>query len=134
MQEKTICYVDKVIRDTETVINDGLHEIFINTVIDDGTDIAELMACFTKKEVNNPKFPKLSSEVKRLKTTEGGMSAVCDVMKKYEDIALREGEQKTRIKDLAEMLSNGGTDEELRRFHRASDEEIAKAKELLAFA
>lgn len=37
---KTIYHVDKVLRETGTVIDDGLHEIFINTVIDDGTDIA----------------------------------------------------------------------------------------------
>ena len=41
------------------------------------------MSCFTKKLVDNPKFPELSAEVKRLKSTEGGASAVCEVMQKY---------------------------------------------------
>jgi len=81
--EKTIYHVDKTIRETSQVIDDGLHEIYVNTVIDDGSNIAALMSCFTKKEVNNPKFPKLSAEVKRLKTTEGGARAVCEVMEKY---------------------------------------------------
>lgn len=49
----------------------------------DGTDIADLMSCFTKKKVNNPKFPLFSSEVQRLKETEGGLTAVCEVMEKY---------------------------------------------------
>lgn len=48
----------------------------MNSIVDDGTDIAELMSCFTKKEVKNPKFPMLSSEVRRLKETEGGMQSV----------------------------------------------------------
>ena len=51
--------------------------------IDDGSDIAALMSCFLRKEVNNPKFPKLSNEVTRLKSTQGGASAVCEVMEKY---------------------------------------------------
>lgn len=68
-RNKTIYHVEKVLRETGEFIDDGLHEIFVNTVIDDGTDIAELMSCFTKKEVKNPKFPALSSEVKRLKET-----------------------------------------------------------------
>lgn len=87
---KTIYHIDKTIRETGTVIDDGLHEIFVNTVVDDNSDIAALMSCFTEKEVDNPKFPKLSSEVKRLKTTEGGASAVCEIMEKYKEEAVKE--------------------------------------------
>ena len=100
---KTIYHVDKILRETGTVVDDGLHEIFVNTVIDDGTDIADLMSCFMKKEVSSPKFPALSSEVKRLKDTEGGALAVCEIMEKYENIAVK----KERIKMIQEMLKNG---------------------------
>ena len=48
---KIIYHVEQVLREIGEVIDDGLHEIFVNMVIDDGTDIAELMSCFTKKEV-----------------------------------------------------------------------------------
>ena len=65
---RTIYHIEKRIRETEQVVDDGLHEIFVNTVVDDGTDIAELMACFTQKMVDNPKFPEFSSEVHRLTT------------------------------------------------------------------
>lgn len=74
---------EKVLKETGTVVDDGLHEIFVNTTIDDGSTIADLMNCFTKKEVNNPKFPKFSKRVKELKTTEGGANAMCEVMEKY---------------------------------------------------
>lgn len=100
---KTIYHVDKVLRETGTVIDDGLHEIFINTVIDDGTDIADLMSCFMKKEVKNPKFPALTAEVTRLKETEGGVQAVCDVMKKYEDIAVKN----ERVEMVKRMIKKG---------------------------
>ena len=82
-QGRTIYHVDKIIRETNTYVDDGLHEIFVNTAIDDGSDIADLMSCFTKKEVNNPKFPHLSNEVTRLKTTEGGTRVMCKVMEEY---------------------------------------------------
>lgn len=87
---KTIYHVDKVLRETGVVIDDGLHEIFVNTTIDDGTDIADLMSQLTKKEVKSDKFPALSSEVKRLKETEGGVQTMCEVMQKYERIAVNE--------------------------------------------
>lgn len=80
---KALYHVDKVVRENGMVVDDGLHEIFVNTVIDDGSDISALMSCFLRKEVNNPRFPKLSNEVTRLKTTQGGASAVCEVMEKY---------------------------------------------------
>ena len=80
MAKSLICFPIITLNIYENSANIGLHEIFVNTVVDDGTDIAELMSCFTKKEVKNNKFPVLSSEVKRLKETEGGLSTVCEVM------------------------------------------------------
>lgn len=100
---KTIYHVDKVLRETGTVINDGQHEVFVNTVVDDGSDIADLMSCFTKKMVDNPKFPVFSEEVRNLKETERGAGSVCEVMKKYEEIA-REQE---RRKNARAMLAEG---------------------------
>lgn len=37
--DKTIYHVEKVLRETGQVIDDGLHEIFVNTAVDDGTVI-----------------------------------------------------------------------------------------------
>ena len=97
-EKKTIYHIDKTIRETGTVVDDGLHEIFVNTVVDDNSDIAALMSCFTEKQVDNPKFPKLSSEVKRLKTTEGGASAVCEIMERYKEEAVKEAEERGEIR------------------------------------
>lgn len=80
---KTIYHVDKVLRETGTVVDDGLHEIFVNTVIDDGTDIAELMHCFMQTEVDNPRFPELTRQAKLLKTGQGGLNAMSSVMQEY---------------------------------------------------
>ena len=105
--DKTIYHVEKVLRETGQVINDGLHEIFVNTAVDDGTEIAELMSCFTKKEVKNARFPMLSSEVRRLKESEGGMQVMCEVMKRYEKLAVRE----ERIDKIKKMIGKGYTKE-----------------------
>lgn len=102
-RDKTIYHIEKVIRETGEAVDDGLHEIFVNTTIDDGTDIAELMSCLTKKEVKNAKFPRLSAEVKRLKETEGGLNAVCEVMEKYENMAVK----KNNIIKIKKLIING---------------------------
>ena len=80
---KTIYHVEKVVKETEQVIDDGLHEIYVNTAIDDGSDIAELMHCFTQETVNNVKFPNLCKAVHHLKSTKGGNKRRCKIMDKY---------------------------------------------------
>lgn len=106
---KTIYHVDKVLRKTGKVIDDGLHEIYVNTVIDDGSDISDLMACFMKKEVKNPKFPALSAEVSRLKETEGGAQSVCAVMERYERMAVK----KEKIERIIVMVEKGYSKEDI---------------------
>jgi hypothetical protein len=69
-RNKTLYHVDKVLRETGEMVDDGLSEVFVNTKVNDGSTVAELMECFLQKEVNNPKFPKLSNRMKILKSTE----------------------------------------------------------------
>ena len=104
-QGRTIYHVDKMIRETGTYVDDGLREIFVNTAVNDGSDISELMSCFLAERVDNPKFPELSSEVKRLKETEGGLDVMCDIMEKYNQEAVDKNERK-RIKIMAEKGSD----------------------------
>lgn len=120
---KTIYHMEKVLRETGEFIDDGLHEIFVNTVIDDGTDIAELMSCFTKKEVKNPKFPALSAEVKRLKQTEGGVRAVCAIMEEYERAAVHND----RLEVIQNML-RAGVSKEIILHGGFTEEEYAEAE------
>ena len=124
---KTIYHVDKVLRETGTVINDGLHEIFVNTQIDDGTDIAELMSCFKQKHINNPKFPETSAEVARLKETEGGTTAVCEVMEKYENLAVKNA----NIEKIIRMLEKNYSKDEILDIGYTEDE-FSEAKKQMS--
>lgn len=55
-----------------------------------GKKCSEFMECFLEKEVNNPKFPKLTDRMYYLKHQRGGLNAMCDVMEKYERKAVGE--------------------------------------------
>lgn len=107
---RTIYHIDKVIRESGTIVDDGLTEIFVNTKINDGSDIGDLMQCFLKEQVDNPKFPKLSARVNELKNTEKGVSAVCTVMEEYQrdavERAKRETEKKEKEKYLKSVIIN----------------------------
>ena len=93
---KTTYHVDKIIRETGETVDDGVQEIYVNTVVDDASDIADLMSCFTKKLVDNPKFPEFSAEVRRIKETEGGNLSMCKIMQELEDKARDEGRKEGR--------------------------------------
>ena len=54
---KTIYHVKNFIQETGDFVDDGLHRIFVNTVCNDGTDIADLMACFTQRKCVRNKKP-----------------------------------------------------------------------------
>ena len=103
---KTTYHVDKVIRETGTIVDDGLTEIFVNTEINDGTTIARLMEQFTKTKVEDNEFPELTRRVKFLKGTEGGVNAMCDVMERYEKIAADKAAAETAFKSNVTAIKN----------------------------
>lgn len=124
-KSKTIYHVDKILRETGDVVDDGLHEIFVNAAINDGSNIAELMQSFKQQMVDNPKFPKLSDRMKLLKETQGGASAVCAVMERYEKQAV----EKERISLIKKMLNQGFSKDTILNLG-FSEEEFCEAKRI----
>ena len=104
---KTIYHVEKILRETGKVIDDGQKEIYVNTAVDDHTDIAALMSCFTKKLAVSSRFPVLTNAVKTYKTTEGGADTMCAVMQKYEKIAEERGRKEGRLEGKKEGRNEG---------------------------
>lgn len=81
---KTVYHIDRVIRETGEVQDNGLQEIYVNTKIDDGTDIAKLMHIFTENDAYDfKKFPKTSVREKQFKENEGGSEKMCDIVEEY---------------------------------------------------
>ena len=81
---KTIYHIDRVIRETGEVQENGLQEIYVNTKIDDGSDVADLMKIFKEPDVYDfEKFPKVSKRKKQFKESEGGDKTMCDLVENY---------------------------------------------------
>ena len=70
-------------RENGQSVDNGQYTIFVNTAVDDGTEIAELMQCFEQTKVNIPKFPKLSRRVRQLKGQEKGESPMTNLWEEY---------------------------------------------------
>lgn len=104
---KTIYHVDKVLRETGTIVDDGLQVIFVNTEIHDGSEIAELMKCFLQKEIHDEKFPETAKRMAELKTTEGGVGIMCKIMEEYLEASKAEGIAEGIAKGKSEGIAEG---------------------------
>ena len=60
-----------------------MDKVYMNVAVDDKSDVAELMKVFTEDNTyNDVKFP-ITSEIKRrFKTTEEGVSEMCEVIER----------------------------------------------------
>ena len=81
---KTIYHIDRVIRETGEVQDNGLQEIYVNTKIDDGSDVAELMRIFKNLNAYDfKKFPKVSGRKRQFKESDEGDERMCELVENY---------------------------------------------------
>ena len=80
---KSLYHVDRVIRETGEIIDNGFTEIYVNAEIDDKSDVSELMNVFVKdKAYNDLKFPVTSACKRKYKTTEEGVREMCEIIER----------------------------------------------------
>ena len=89
-------HVDRVVRETNKVVENGLSEIYVNATIDDGSNISELMKVFTKDDAYSELYPKTSEIKQRYKETEGGIQAMCEIMEIVKEDGRIEGRTEGR--------------------------------------
>jgi len=84
-EHETIYHVQRTIKKSGTVVENGTHEIYVNTKVDDGSDIAQLMQYFKNSSGIHPLFPKLSKQIHYYKETPEGVTTMGDVWEEYAD-------------------------------------------------
>ena len=123
---RPLYHIDKVVRETGQVIEDGLTEIFVNTVNYDGSKPARLMKLFTENDAySNDEFP-ITSELKsRLKSSEGGSMAMNEILEKLISDEKRESEKRGRKEGILEGKIEG-------KIEGANEEKLRIAKDMKA--
>ena len=127
----TTYHIDKVIRENGITVDDGLHEIFVNASVNDGSNIAELMQCFTQKNLNNPKSRAVTRRFKELKETEGGLTTMCKLMDDIVNEEKQKEKEKVRIELLTNMINNGYSKKDILNIGFTEDEYKKAEEELL---
>ena len=99
---KALYHVDRIVRETGKLADNGFADIYVNAEVDDGSDVALLMDVFTEDNVyDDNRFPATSSRKRRFKTTEEGVSEMCEVIERNR----AEGRAEVAIELLKEKLS-----------------------------
>ena len=127
---KTVYHIDRVIRETGEMNDNGWKEIYVNTKVDDGSDIAELMRIFKEQSAYNfEKFPKTSTRKKHFLQNVGGKQEMCEIVENYaKEYAKEYAEEQTKkqAEIIAENLFKSGASFELIKngIETLSDEEL----------
>lgn len=79
---RALYHVDRIVRETGKIVNNGFEEIYVNAVAEDGTEVAELMKVFTEDQTYSEKFPVTSHRKHLYKETEEGQQQMCEIMEK----------------------------------------------------
>ena len=135
---RTVYHVDKILRENGSIIDDGSSVIYVNTAVNDGSAISDLMRCFMQKTVNDPRFPRLSERVHQYKNTEKGAAEMCEELERYIDEITEEMQTKVvqlqasnSEKDRA-LFENSKIISEKNKAITEKDKEIARLNELVA--
>lgn len=118
-------HVDRVVRETGKIVNNGFEEVYVNTKIKDDSEVAELMEVFVDDNVYNSKFPKTSEMKHRYKETEGGLNVMCEIMERIT------AEERNRINKLNAILLKDKRYDDLQRATEDSEFQEELMKELL---
>ena len=116
--------------ETEQIIDDGLTEIFVNTVNYDGSKPARLMKLFTENDAyNSDEFPVTSELKSRLKSSEGGSRTMNEILEKLISDEKRESEKRgaknEKLKIAKTMLEEGLSAELIMRYTGLSKDAVA---------
>ncbi len=98
---RTVYHISRVIDETGETVENGVHEIYANIAVDDGSEIAELMKYFKDSNGTNRKFAKLCSRVDYFKHKKEGVKIMATLFEKYV-AEERAEEQKKGIRNMAE--------------------------------
>ena len=108
----TIYLVKKYFGDTGIPYDDGLHILYVNAQVDDGSETAKLMEYFRATDPNDMEHGALSERVHYLKCEEGGYKEMCEISEKIYRDGMAKGRTEEK-KETAINLSRMGMSEEL---------------------
>ena len=99
----TTYHIHRAITETKDIVENGLHEIYVNAAASDGSANAELMQYFMNSNGYHPKFKEISKQVMYFKESHKGVSEMANVFDEYAEEKIMEKDKIT----ITKLLKNG---------------------------
>lgn len=136
---KTMYHVDRVLRETGEVVENGFAEIYVNAAVKDGSDVSELMEVFTQKDKYDfEKFPLISARKKQFKVPEKGEAGgMCTIVEEFakeyakEEVAKAEAKAAKAAEKAAAKAAAGAAGEAVDRLMAALNMGAERACEII---
>ncbi|MBQ2905764.1 MAG: Rpn family recombination-promoting nuclease/putative transposase [Peptococcaceae bacterium] len=87
---QTLYHVCRVVKGTDKYVENGTHEVYVNTMINDGSDIAELMQYFADSNGYHENFKTVCNRVNYLKHSDKGVQSMSSVIEEYKNKCVQE--------------------------------------------
>lgn len=87
--------------------SDGIHRLYFNTAVDDGTRLSELLQYLKHSEPDNNNFGALSKAVNYCKVQKKGVESMCKAVEEYAMEQRLEGKIEGNVKTVKNMLKKG---------------------------
>ena len=105
-ENKPIYHVDKIVRETGKVFDDGAHIIYVNGKYRGEDDFGKLAHDFNCKKADNIYFKPLADGVRHFKETEEGRDAMCESFTKLADKVADERAEQTKADIVKSLMIN----------------------------
>ena len=105
-ENKPIYHVDKIVRETGKVFDDGAHIIYVNGKYRGEDDFGKLAHDFNCKKADNIYFKPLADGVRHFKETEEGRDAMCESFTKLADKVADERAEQTKVDIVKSLMIN----------------------------
>ncbi len=106
-EDRTIYHINRIIEETGSVVDNGVHEIYVNAEVNDYSDIAELMQYFKNSVGEHQNFIKLCNRVRYFKEDQKGVQIMCQAVQEYAINFAKEATKKEHIQTATNLLLNG---------------------------
>ena len=117
--------VVKVIKGTDHIVDDGVHELYFNSEVqENNSEISDLMQYFINSDSKNNQFGELSEEVNKIKTAPKGVSGMCEAIETLVSEQNAIAEKKSRIENAKTMLIDNMPYEAVAKYSGLSIEEV----------
>ena len=111
-----VYHIDRYIRETEELFDDGSHIIYVNGNYKGNDEIGQLMNDFRQTDSDKIHYAALAKGVKHFKDTEKGREQMCEAVEKYaKEYAKEYGEQRAireATENVKKLMGNAGVTQE----------------------